>query len=91
MYTNIYLILGNWNLLKLSILILPHQASIKYDIKDSLYKKIWKNYCNHINESVSFKQNGNKQSGIFKGLNNDGKAIIQIDAEEILFNSITLD
>ena len=33
------------NNIKLSILILPHQASIKYDIKDSLYKKIWKNYC----------------------------------------------
>ena len=33
------------NNIKLSILIYPHQASIKYDVKDSLYKKIWKNYC----------------------------------------------
>jgi len=33
------------NNIKLSILIYPHQASIKYDVKDSLYKKIWKDYC----------------------------------------------
>ena len=40
------------NNIKLSILIFPHQASIKYDIKDSLYKKIWKDYC--INKCFKF-------------------------------------
>ena len=58
------------------------------DLPSSL--PIWQNYCNHINKSVSFNHDGNIQSGIFKGLDNDGKAIIQIDAKEILFNSITL-
>ena len=52
---------------------------------------IWQNYCNHLKKSVSFNQDGIKQSGIFKGLNNDGRAIIQIDTKEILFNSITLE
>ena len=40
------------NNIKLSVLIFPHQASIKYDVKNSLYKKIWKNYC--INKCFKF-------------------------------------
>ena len=46
---------------------------------------------NHINESIFFNQGGITQSGIFKRLDNDGRAIIQIDTKEILFNSITLE
>lgn len=34
------------NNIKLSVMIYPHQASIKYDKKDSLYKKIWVDFCN---------------------------------------------
>ncbi len=52
---------------------------------------IWNDYCNHQNKSVSFKQDGNRKNGIFNGLDNDGRAIIQIDKKEILFNSITLE
>ncbi len=59
------------------------------DLPSSL--PIWKNYCNHLNEPVSFNQNGINQDGIFRGLDNDGRAIIQIDTKEILFNSITLE
>ena len=59
------------------------------DLHSSL--PIWENYCNHLNKSVSFNQDGINQNGIFKGLNDDGRAIIQIDAKEILFNSITLE
>ncbi len=33
--------------IKLSILIYPHQASIQFDKEHSLYKKIWKNFCNN--------------------------------------------
>ena len=33
------------NKIKLSVLIYPHQASIKFDKKDSLYKNIWDQYC----------------------------------------------
>ena len=40
------------NDIKLSVLIFPHQASIKYDIKNSLYKKVWKDYC--INKCFKF-------------------------------------
>ena len=59
------------------------------DLPSSL--PIWQNYCNHINESVSFNQGGINQNGIFKGLDNDGRAIIQVNKKEILFNSITLE
>ncbi len=59
------------------------------DLPSSL--PMWENYCNHLNESISFNQAGINQSGIFKGLDNDGKAIIQIDTKEVLFNSITLE
>ena len=40
------------NNIKMSLLIYPHQASIKFDKKNSLYKKIWKNYC--INKCFKF-------------------------------------
>ncbi len=40
------------NNVKLSILIYPHQASIQFDEKNSLYKKIWKNFC--INKCFKF-------------------------------------
>ena len=59
------------------------------DLPSSL--PIWINYCNHLNETVSFNQDGHNQSGIFKGLNDDGRAIIQIDKKEVLFNSIALE
>jgi len=59
------------------------------DLPSSL--PIWENYCNHLNEIISFSQNGQNQSGIFKGLSDDGRARIQIDKKEILFNSITLE
>lgn len=31
--------------IQISVLIYPHQASIKFDQKNSLYKKIWEQYC----------------------------------------------
>ena len=60
-----------------------------HDLPSSL--PMWENYCNHLNESISFNQADINQKGIFKGLDNDGRAIIQIDAKEVLFNSITLE
>ena len=38
--------------IKLSVLIYPHQASIKFDKEQSLYKKTWKNFC--INKCFKF-------------------------------------
>ena len=38
--------------IKLSVLIYPHQASIKFDKKNSLYKEIWKNFC--LNKCFKF-------------------------------------
>lgn len=40
------------NDIKLSVLIYPHQASIKFDKQDSLYKEIWKDFC--INKCFKF-------------------------------------
>ena len=52
---------------------------------------IWNDYCNHLDKSVSFNKDGINRNGIFKQLNNDGRAIIQIDKKETLFTSITLE
>ena len=40
------------NDIKFSILIYPHQASIKYDKKNSLYRKTWDEFC--INKCINF-------------------------------------
>jgi len=40
------------NDIKLSVLIYPHQASIKFDKQDSLYKEIWRDFC--INKCFKF-------------------------------------
>ena len=51
----------------------------------------WEHYCSHLNDNVSFNQNGVQYSGIFKGLNDDGRSIIEIDKKEVLFSSIILE
>lgn len=38
--------------IQISVLIYPHQASIKFDQKNSLYKNIWNQYC--INKCYKF-------------------------------------
>ena len=40
------------NNIKFSILIYPHQVSIKYDKKNSLYRKTWEEFC--INKCINF-------------------------------------
>ena len=45
MYMNELFLFLKENDIKLSVLIYPHQASIKFDQKNSLYKKIWVKYC----------------------------------------------
>ena len=39
----------------------------------------WLNYCGHINKKIKFYQNKNIVSGIFKGINQNGQAIIAIN------------
>ena len=52
---------------------------------------IWTKYCYHLDKTVSFKQNGKNISGIFRGLNNNGYAKIDINGIVKIFPSITLD
>ena len=56
------------NNIRLSILIYPHQASIKYDKEESLYKKIWEDFC--INKCFKFID---AYSIFFKELDNSSK------------------
>ena len=51
---------------------------------------IWESYCSHINNNVSFYFNNSKQTGIFKGINNSGYALIDIDNEIKTYPSIIL-
>ena len=49
----------------------------------------WLNYCGHINKKIKFHQNKNIVSGIFKGINQNGQAIIAINNQiEFISNGI---
>jgi len=47
----------------------------------------WLNYCDHINKEIKFHQNNNIVSGIFKGINEKGQAIINIKNQIELISS----
>tara|TARA_Y100000590_G_scaffold278792_1_gene313013 strand:- start:5655 stop:6425 length:771 start_codon:yes stop_codon:yes gene_type:complete len=51
----------------------------------------WVSFCGHINQKISFKYNGIKYSGIFKGIDNKGQAIVKINENDRIFSSIILD
>ena len=61
----------------------------KIAFSNDLNKNI--NYLNSTEEELATKYCDAINKKIFNGLNNDGRAIIQIDTKEILFNSITLE
>lgn len=52
--------------------------------------QLWENYCSHLNNKVTFQYNESVQTGIFKGINNKGHAVIDIDNNSQTFPSITL-
>jgi BirA family biotin operon repressor/biotin-[acetyl-CoA-carboxylase] ligase len=51
----------------------------------------WETFCGHLNQTITFKFDGNSLSGLFKGVNNLGQAVIIIDGNEQVFPSIILD
>ena len=50
----------------------------------------WENYCSHLGNKVTFKYNDADHTGIFKGLNEKGHALIDIENETRSFQSIIL-
>lgn len=58
------------------------------DLNSSI--KLWENYCSHLNNKVTFQYNKSVETGIFKGINNKGHAVIDIDNNSQTFPSITL-
>ena len=52
--------------------------------------QLWENYCSHLNEPVSFNHNNSEKKGIFKGINENGHAIIEIKNKLSTFPSLTL-
>ena len=53
--------------------------------------KHWKKYCNHLNKTVSFNHQNKNINGLFLDINNDGNAIINIEKEDIIISSGTLE
>ena len=49
-------------------------------------RDLWMKNCNHINKTVEFNKNDQKISGTFKGINNTGQALIEINNEIIHYN-----
>ena len=52
---------------------------------------LWENYCSHLDNKVSFHYNESNHTGIFKGINNKGHALIDIDNKSQTFPSIILE
>tara|TARA_B100000575_G_scaffold136799_1_gene109063 strand:- start:457 stop:795 length:339 start_codon:yes stop_codon:yes gene_type:complete len=53
--------------------------------------KPWENYCSHLDDLVSFKHGNSKKEGTFKGINQHGHAMIDIEDEIHVFPSIMLE
>ena len=51
----------------------------------------WSDYCFHLNQEISFSHQNSIHKGIFKGINSNGLASIQIGDEIIDFPSIILE
>ena len=51
----------------------------------------WSDYCFHLNREVSFSHKKTKYSGIFKGLNEKGHAILDINGKIETFGSINFN
>ena len=58
------------------------------DLQSSI--PLWENYCSHLGNKVTFKYNDADHTGIFKGLNKKGHALIDIENETRSFQSIIL-
>tara|TARA_Y100001934_G_scaffold238138_1_gene290831 strand:- start:1127 stop:1885 length:759 start_codon:yes stop_codon:yes gene_type:complete len=57
----------------------------------SLTLDLWKNYCSHIGQIISFNHKGEKYSGTFKGIDSNGGALIEIENDIKNFTSIIMD
>ncbi len=58
------------------------------DLKANI--KPWEDYCSHLNDLVSFKHGNSEREGTFKGINQHGHAMIDIEDEIHVFPSIRL-
>lgn len=52
---------------------------------------LWEHYCSHLNDKVAFSYNKSNHNGIFKGINDKGHALIDIDNNLKTFPSIILE
>ena len=51
----------------------------------------WLKFCSHMEESVKFRLNKKTYKGIFKGMNKNGEALIEINNEPLAFPSIIIE
>ena len=47
---------------------------------------LWMESCSHINKTIEFNKDNKKISGIFKGINNEGQALIEVKNKIIHYN-----
>ena len=59
------------------------------DLKTNI--KLWENYCSHMDDLVSFSHGNSTNKGTFKGINQHGHAIIDIEDKIHVFPSIILE
>lgn len=78
-----------------------HQRELTCAIFTTFFEKIlddlpstieqWIGYCNHLGDMVSFTHDGVKCNGLFKGIDERGQALIEIDNNIKPFPSIILE
>ena len=62
-----------------------------YNSKPESWIKEWEKYCNHLNKEVTFNHSNKIIKGLFKGINNDGNAIINFNSKQVIVSSGALE
>ena len=62
-----------------------------YSCKPEYWIKEWKKYCNHLNKEVTFNHSKKIIKGLFKDINNDGNAIVNMNSKQVVISSGVLE
>ena len=87
--TTVFSVCGEQNKLEIVLANLLNNIEKRINLIDNINEQFieWENRCGHLNSKITFHQNNEIIKGIFKGLSNNGEAIVLVDGQERIFNS----
>ena len=91
--TTLFSASGKQNKLEIVLAKLLNNFEKRIYLIDSIDQQFieWENRCGHLNSKITFHHNEKIIKGIFKGLSNNGEAIVLVDDQERIFNSGELE